>query len=159
MEYNDIDESSSVAEAEYQAAVERSRAEQERAEQEFQEEVAKASESYPYDDDEAYGGKLVEDRPVDGAGELYVDCPHCGKRALLNARAYQIDKLECSVLADRNNPDEPSWLDYDNALIEADFVYECAECGGTIAERMQELDDMRAAGTYNISTEAPPCSE
>lgn len=150
MEYNDIDESNSAAEAEYQAAVERDRAEQERAEQEFQEEVAKAEESYPYDDDEAYGGKLVEDRPVDSAGELYVDCPHCGKRAMINARAYQIDKLECAVLADKNNPDEPSWLDWDTALIEADFTYECEECGGTIAERMQELDDMRAAGTYNI---------
>jgi len=139
MELNDIDESSAASEIAYQAAMELERQRIDASVQEFMSELPPVA--------------------TNDAAELYVDCPHCGKRAMINARAYQIDKLECAVLADKNNPDEPSWLDWDTALIEADFTYECEECGGTIASRMQEIDDMRAAGTYNISTEAPPCSE
>lgn len=84
---------------------------------------------------------------------LMVDCPECGHRTRIVARRIGDAVIECDVLADATDANEPCWLDWESAEIEADFEYVCSECGAKIASTMQELDDMRAAGTMGVGVE------
>ena len=84
---------------------------------------------------------------------LMVDCPECGRRACVVARRVGDAVIECDVLADATDANEPCWLDWESAEIDADFEYVCSECGAKIASTMQELDDMRAVGTMCVGVE------
>lgn len=85
---------------------------------------------------------------------LMADCPECGHRTCIVARRIGDAVIECDVLADATDANEPCWLDWETAEVEADFDYVCSECGAKIASTMQELDDMRAVGTMGIGVEA-----
>ena len=59
--------------------------------------------------------------------EIWVTCPKCGHEVIVQARGYQVDKCLLNVVYDIAG--KMSQLDWDTANIEADFVYECPDCG------------------------------
>ena len=70
--------------------------------------------------------------------EIYKECPHCGKKTQIEAEAYQIDALVASVYYDED--DKQAYIDWDNAYIEADFQYVCAQCGADMG--IHTLDEL-----------------
>ena len=99
---------------------------------------------------------LIDDyRERQGYRTLWFDCPHCGERCQLVAKADVVHSLGCDVCVDVNDTVRPStpFIDWESAEIDADFSYCCDSCGELVAHDLRELEKLIKEKWANIGPE------
>ena len=84
-------------------------------------------------------------------GNVYMTCPHCGKETIVIAKAYETTRLDAAVIVDKRfDVSGRPIIDWENAVIEANFHYVCDHCDGVLVSDLDTLYEMMRKGEQGI---------